>query len=106
MASQKSQNDRCSDGTLAVHAGEPRPSTPAPITTQIAQTTVYSIPTVEDLRKINRGGPDAFIYTRNGNPTVRAAEKKIAALEGAEDCVLTASGMAASFCSCIALCCA
>src|SRR5579883_3226507 len=100
MASQKTQ----ADATLSVHAGEPRPTQPAPITTPIAQTTVYSIPTIDELRKINRGGPDAFIYTRNGNPTVRAAEKKIAALEGAEDCVLTASGMAAGFCSFVALC--
>jgi methionine-gamma-lyase len=37
---------------------------------------------------------EAF-YTRWGNPTVRLAEQRLAALEGAEACVLTASGMAA-----------
>jgi len=35
------------------------------------------------------------MYTRYANPTITAAEKKIAALEGAESCVVTASGMAA-----------
>ncbi len=35
------------------------------------------------------------MYTRDGNPTLAMAEKKIAALEGAEGAVVTASGMAA-----------
>lgn len=34
-------------------------------------------------------------YGRYGNPTVQAAEARLAALEGAEDALLTASGMAA-----------
>src|SRR5689334_13035872 len=34
-------------------------------------------------------------YTRDGNPTVAEAEALIAALEGAESCLLTASGMGA-----------
>ncbi len=35
------------------------------------------------------------MYSRYANPTITVAEKKIAALEGAESCVVTASGMAA-----------
>jgi cystathionine beta-lyase/cystathionine gamma-synthase len=34
-------------------------------------------------------------YTRDGNPTVGAAEKLLASLEGAQGCLLTASGMGA-----------
>ena len=34
-------------------------------------------------------------YGRYGNPTVRAVEAKLAALEGAQDAVLVSSGMAA-----------
>jgi methionine-gamma-lyase len=41
------------------------------------------------------GKSGAYIYTRYGNPTLSIAEKKIAALEGAEDAVVTASGSAA-----------
>ena len=41
------------------------------------------------------GKNSAYIYTRYGNPTLSVAEGKIAALEGAEAAVVTASGMAA-----------
>jgi len=41
------------------------------------------------------GKSKAYIYTRYGNPTLAVAEGKIAALEGAEAAVVTASGMAA-----------
>ena len=37
-----------------------------------------------------------YIYTRWGNPTVKVLEEKLAALEGSEDCVAFASGMAAT----------
>ncbi len=40
-------------------------------------------------------GEPGLIYSRLGNPTVRALEEHIAALEGAEDAVCLASGMAA-----------
>jgi len=35
----------------------------------------------------------SYIYTRYGNPTLAVAQEKIAALEGAEAAVVTASGM-------------
>lgn len=41
------------------------------------------------------GKSKAYIYTRYGNPTLTIAEGKVAALEGAEAAVVTASGMAA-----------
>ena len=41
------------------------------------------------------GKSKAYIYTRYGNPTLAVVEKKIAAMEGAEAAVVTASGMAA-----------
>ena len=44
------------------------------------------------------------IYARFTNPTVDAFEKKLAALEGADACVATSSGMAAIFASIMALC--
>lgn len=39
--------------------------------------------------------PDCNIYSRFTNPTVRAFEQRLAALEGGERCIATASGMAA-----------
>src|SRR5581483_2503262 len=43
------------------------------------------------------------IYSRFTNPTVRAFEERLAALEGGEKCVATASGMAAILATCMAL---
>ena len=42
---------------------------------------------------------DHFLYSRFHNPTVAMFEKRLAAIEGAEHCVATASGMAAMFAS-------
>ena len=41
------------------------------------------------------GEEEGFIYSRAGNPTVAAFQNRLAALEGAEACVATASGMSA-----------
>jgi len=43
------------------------------------------------------------IYSRFTNPTVRAFEQRLAALEGGESCVATASGMAAILATCMGL---
>jgi cystathionine beta-lyase/cystathionine gamma-synthase len=47
------------------------------------------------MKRWAQGKSSAYIYTRYGNPTLTIAEKKLAALEGAEAAVVTASGMAA-----------
>ena len=41
------------------------------------------------------GGEDGFVYSRFTNPTVSMMQDRLAALEGAEACVATASGMSA-----------
>jgi O-succinylhomoserine sulfhydrylase len=41
------------------------------------------------------GDAEGYIYSRFGNPTVRLFERRLAALEGADDCRATASGMSA-----------
>ena len=38
--------------------------------------------------------PTSYFYSRTGNPTTRALEEKLASLDGAEDCVVSSSGMA------------
>lgn len=43
------------------------------------------------------------VYSRFTNPTVQAFERRLAALEGGESCVATASGMAAILATCMAL---
>ncbi len=92
------------DATCCVHAGEDRHGRAASLTTDIAQTSVFVIPTVDEMRKINQGDSAAFMYTRYANPTIQAAEQKIAALEGAAGCVVTSSGQSATLCALLALC--
>lgn len=92
------------DATRCVHAGEDRHGRKASITTDIVQTSVFVIPEVEELRRYAAGKSDAYLYTRYGNPTVRAAEEKIAALEGGEDCIVTSSGMSAELVAVLTAC--
>lgn len=66
-----------------------------PMVTPIVHAVNYEYRDFEVLRKITDGEIDGYTYHRDDNPTVRAVEKKIAALEGAEDCVVCTSGMAA-----------
>ncbi|HTT13421.1 MAG TPA: O-succinylhomoserine sulfhydrylase [Burkholderiaceae bacterium] len=48
------------------------------------------------------GTDDGNVYSRFTNPTVRMFEERLAALEGAEDCLATSSGMAAILAICLA----
>lgn len=91
-------------GTLAVHAGEERHGRAGSLTTDIAQTAVFILPKVEDLRGIVTGKTGGYYYTRNANPTTAAAEAKIAALEGATGGVVTASGTSAALAAVLAVC--
>ncbi len=81
--------------TLAVHAGAEEAGQYGPGTTPIYQTTTFQL--TDEVYKGMREGKsrDVLIYTRYDNPTVRAVERKIAALEGAEDALVFASGMGA-----------
>jgi len=81
--------------TLALHAGAyPDPSTGAMLT-PIYQTTTYQQEAV--------GRDKGFTYSRSGNPTVSALERRLAALEGAEFCTCYATGLAATTALCLAL---
>ncbi|GAA2139752.1 trans-sulfuration enzyme family protein [Glycomyces algeriensis] len=71
--------------TLAVHAAEPRPAHGRSVVFPIYQGTVYEIEP--------GGGVDYIRYSNT--PTQNYLQEKLAALEGAEAAVATASGMAA-----------
>jgi O-succinylhomoserine sulfhydrylase len=49
------------------------------------------------------GAEPGFVYSRFSNPTVQMFEQRLASLEGAEDCLATASGMAAILAVCLAV---
>jgi cystathionine beta-lyase/cystathionine gamma-synthase len=76
----------------------------APLVPPIHQSTIFLLddPTYEDIR--TTGGLGETWYTRFGNPTVAAPAAEIAALEGAQAAVMTASGMAAIATTMVSLC--
>ncbi len=86
---------RLADATIAIHAGEDKFKRSAPVGTSIARSANFTFANTEELKLWAEGKRPAFIYTRYGNPTLAVAEEKIAALEGAEAAIVTASGMAA-----------
>jgi methionine-gamma-lyase len=82
--------------TTAIHAGEPnRHGVGGPVAVDICRTSTFTFASTEEMKLWAEGKSNAYIYTRYGNPTLAVAEGKIAALEGAEAAVVTASGMAA-----------
>jgi methionine-gamma-lyase len=82
--------------TQAIHAGEPnRHGVNGPIVTEIVHSSTFTFSSTEEMKLWAEGKNKAYIYTRYGNPTLSVAERKIAALEGAEAAVVTSSGMSA-----------
>jgi cystathionine gamma-synthase len=80
---------------MAVHAGEPRPKPGHSLATPIMQTATFTFANSQEIKDHFEGRIDRVEYGRYGNPTQRIAEAKLAALEGAEDCLLFSSGMGA-----------
>ena len=66
-------------------------------------TSGYVQPSAEAAARRFAGDEDGFTYGRYGNPTVTSFEQRLAALEGAEACISTASGMSAILMMCMGL---
>ncbi len=66
-------------------------------------TSSYVFGSAQEAAAIFGGDEPGNVYTRYTNPTVRNFEQRLAALEGAEQCVATASGMSAIFSTILAL---
>jgi len=86
--------------TQAVHAGEEKRKPYGALTTPIVQTSTYTFENTSEILDFMRSkaAGNAEVrdeYGRYSNPTLSAAERKIAALEGGERAVLFASGMCA-----------
>jgi methionine-gamma-lyase len=91
----KQKTKRWSDATAAIHTGEEKFHIGATVGTSIARTSNFTFSGTEEMKLWAEGKSSAYIYTRYGNPTLAIAEAKLAALEGAEAAIVTASGMAA-----------
>lgn len=60
-------------------------------------TSGFVYKSAEQAEAIFKGSKKGFQYSRYSNPTVEIFEKRLALLDGSEDCFATASGMAAIF---------
>lgn len=82
--------------TRCVHAGERGPAPDfKPVTTPIYPSVGYLYEDMDDLDAIFGGTRQGYVYPRYGSPTVQAFEEAVADLEGADEAVAYASGMAA-----------
>ncbi|OYT95269.1 MAG: O-succinylhomoserine sulfhydrylase [Pseudomonas sp. PGPPP3] len=89
--------------TLAVRAGQHR-SPEGEHGEPLFFTSSYVFRSAADAAARFAGDVPGNVYSRYTNPTVRAFEERIAALEGAEQAVATSSGMSAILASVMALC--
>ena len=89
--------------TLAVRAGQHR-SPEGEHSEAIFPTSSYVFRTAADAAARFAGEVPGNVYSRYTNPTVRTFEERIAALEGAEQAVATASGMSAILAIVMSLC--
>ena len=81
------RRDREIDG---IQGGASIPASP-PIVTASA----FRLPDLESIERAEGGAPGLWAYSRIANPTVDGFERALAAIEGAEAAVATASGMGA-----------
>jgi cystathionine beta-lyase/cystathionine gamma-synthase len=68
----------------------------------IVQTSNFRVDKVEELKRLLEDEYSGYLYSRGLNPTVEILRKKLAALDGAEDCLVFNSGAAAIFASVLA----
>lgn len=95
-------DDDYSFDTLAIRAGQVR-TAEGEHSEALFPTSSYVFASAAEAAARFSGDEPGNIYSRFTNPTVRTFEQRLAALEGAESCVATASGMAAILSTCLGL---
>jgi methionine-gamma-lyase len=85
---------RAGINTQLIHAGYRTDATGA-VNVPIYQTSTFAFKNARHGASLFAGEEDGYIYTRIGNPTVRALEEAMAELENGYGAVATSSGMGA-----------
>jgi len=80
--------------SLVIHGGE-EPGPAGATSVPIVQSSSFAYESAEGLEDVFRGRAVGQVYTRIGNPTTEALERRLALLEGGGAAIATASGMAA-----------
>ncbi|MBP2258201.1 methionine gamma-lyase [Virgibacillus alimentarius] len=81
--------------TSVIHDGYDTKDMLGSLTPPIFQTSTYTFKTAEQGEARFAGEEEGYVYSRLGNPTVSALQKRIAALENGERGLAFGSGMAA-----------
>ncbi|NOR19565.1 MAG: O-succinylhomoserine sulfhydrylase [Xanthomonadales bacterium] len=95
-------DDKYSFETLAIRAGQVR-TAEGEHSEAVFPTSSYVFASAAEAAARFSGEQPGNIYSRFTNPTVRTFEQRLAALEGAESCVATSSGMSAILSTCLGL---
>jgi cystathionine beta-lyase/cystathionine gamma-synthase len=82
--------------------GEDRENYFNAVSPPIIQTSNFRVDKVDELKALFEDEYSGYLYSRGLNPTVEILRKKLAALDGAEDCLVFNSGAAAIFASVLA----
>jgi cystathionine beta-lyase/cystathionine gamma-synthase len=82
--------------------GEDRENYFDAVSPPIIQTSNFRVRTVDGLRSLFADEYSGYLYSRGLNPTVDILRRKLAALDGAEDCLVFNSGAAAIFAAVLA----
>jgi cystathionine beta-lyase/cystathionine gamma-synthase len=80
---------------ILFHLGEDREKYFNAVATPVIQSSNFAFPDLKVFRSMLADELKGRIYTRGNNPTVEILRKKVAALEGADDALVFASGVAA-----------
>lgn len=105
MSNNASRATSPAKATVAVHGGENHSQPFGAVVSPVFHTSTFAFESFDEMRRYARGElPEAFFYSRYANPTVAEVERKIAQLEGAQACVVTSSGSAATFCAIATVC--
>ena len=89
--------------TKAVHAGQHSDPATGAVTVPLYETSTFAFTNVDQGAARFAGKEEGYIYTRFSNPTIRALEESVAALENGEDAKACASGMSAITTSILAI---
>lgn len=79
--------------TQAIHTGTDYDAETGAVRRPLHMANSYKLP--DDLSKVNYSSTDLLMYSRNGNANQHWLEEKVAALYGADDAIVLASGVAA-----------
>lgn len=89
------ENEYKNSSTAVIHAGQHPDPLFGGVSVPIYQSSTFAFRDAEHGAALFRGAEEGYIYTRIGNPTTKALEDCVAALENGWGAMATASGMAA-----------